>query len=67
MVKVRSIRALGERCSARAVCKIPQGRIAEVSGYHGQSVWRHPKRDAQPIYIHALVRIARQLETPVQN
>jgi transcriptional regulator with XRE-family HTH domain len=60
-------RALGERVRrARQSAKFSQGRLADSVGLSRSSV-ANIETGRQPIYIHALVRIARQLETPVSK
>ena len=60
-------KALGERVRrARQSARFSQGRLADCVGLSRSSV-ANIETGRQPIYVHALVRIATQLETPISN
>ncbi len=60
-------RALGERVRrARMSAKYSQGRLADCVGLSRSSV-ANIETGRQPVYIHALVRIAKQLRTPISD
>jgi transcriptional regulator with XRE-family HTH domain len=60
-------RALGERVRrARESARLSQGRLADFVGLSRSSI-ANIEAGRQPIYVDALVRVARQLETPVSK
>jgi transcriptional regulator with XRE-family HTH domain len=59
--------ALGERLRrARQSARFSQGRLADCVGLSRSSV-ANIETGRQPIYIHALVQIAKQLQTPISK
>jgi transcriptional regulator with XRE-family HTH domain len=60
-------RELGERLRrARQSARLSQGRLADSVGMSRSSI-ANIERGRQPVYIHALVGIAKELQTPVLN
>ncbi|MBZ5701834.1 MAG: helix-turn-helix domain-containing protein [Acidobacteriia bacterium] len=60
-------RTLGERVRrARLSARYSQGRLASCVGLSRSSV-ANIETGRQPVYIHALLRIAKQLRTPISD
>jgi transcriptional regulator with XRE-family HTH domain len=60
-------RELGERLRrARQSARLTQGKLADAVQLSRSSI-ANIERGRQPIYIHALVRIAKRLQIPISN